>query len=98
MPPGPSPSRALASLGRGSRLHGGFDCGRQIDPLAKQFALDCAGQKVAGSRAGGRREGGRNASGLAGEPTLRDVAQESVRTRIDAILEEATDGNPTDPY
>jgi hypothetical protein len=66
--------------------------------LAKQFALDHPHGEIARPRAGSCREGGGNAGGLAGEPTLRDVAQESVRTRIDAILEEATDGNPTDPY
>jgi len=78
MRPGPSPFHGAASLGRGSRLQGSFDFGRQIDPLAKQFALNCAGQKVAGSLAGGCRDGGRNSSRLAGEPTLRDFTQKRV--------------------
>ena len=70
------------SLRGRSRLHGGFDRGRQIRTLTEQFALDCAGRKVAGSRAGGSREGGRNASGLAGELTLWDLTQKRVGTRI----------------
>jgi len=58
--------------------------------LAKQFALDHPHGEVTRSHAGGRREGGGDAGGLAGEPTLRDLAQESVRTRVASNVTSST--------
>jgi hypothetical protein len=50
--------------------------------LAKQLALDLARWEIAGPRARARSKGGRNSGGLAGEPTLWDLTQKSMRTRI----------------
>jgi hypothetical protein len=69
-------SRAL--LCRGRRLNGGFDSRRQIRSLVKQLALNCAHFEIAWPRASIGGEGDGNASGLAGEPTLWDLAQKGM--------------------
>jgi hypothetical protein len=69
-------------LRRRSRLHGGFDGGRQMYSLAQQLSLDCAYREITWAGASGRSKRSRDVGSLTGEPTLWDLAQKCARGNV----------------